>query len=191
MFSTKCPGQDTRYWKNEDIYETPCPFCDSLIEFWKTDVRVRCPNCNKKVVNSKFNLGCAKWCIYAEQCLGPAVKGLKPVPLKDTLKQSIKDFATGKPEEYKNIINKLDLIDAESKNHKFDLLPVLIATSFIMLKNHDLVADEKKYLEMITGKHKFPAEIREKTITIINNINNRNISGINEKIIFKNINNKN
>ena len=66
----KCPGQDTRYWKKEDIFETNCPVCQTTAEFFKDDVRRRCTKCNSWIPNPKLDLGCIDWCNYAEQCVG-------------------------------------------------------------------------------------------------------------------------
>ena len=66
----KCPGQDTQYWKPEDIFELPCPVCDTAVEFLKTDARRKCPNCGHTFRNTRLELGCAQWCAYAEECLG-------------------------------------------------------------------------------------------------------------------------
>ena len=66
----RCPGQDKRFWKPEDISETNCPHCQAMIEFWKDEPKVKCPNCKQVVANPKLDLGCAEWCQYAEECLG-------------------------------------------------------------------------------------------------------------------------
>jgi HD superfamily phosphodiesterase len=66
----KCPGQDQRFWKPEDIFEENCPKCGHSIEFWKDEPRMKCPSCKAEVINPKIDLGCAEWCQYAEQCLG-------------------------------------------------------------------------------------------------------------------------
>lgn len=66
----KCPGQDTRYWKPEDIFDVPCPVCDTGVEFLKTDRRRKCANCGYSFRNPRLELGCAQWCAYAEECLG-------------------------------------------------------------------------------------------------------------------------
>jgi hypothetical protein len=67
----KCPGQDTRRWKKDDIFEVRCPFCDSAIEFFKDDPKRRCKKCGKQVLNPRVQSGCAEWCNSAEQCVGP------------------------------------------------------------------------------------------------------------------------
>ena len=70
----RCPGQDTRLWRPEDIFEAPCPHCGESIEFWKDDPRRKCRGCGKDVPNPKLDLGCAQWCKYAKECLGAAVR---------------------------------------------------------------------------------------------------------------------
>ena len=65
----KCPGQDWRYWKPGDIFETQCPKCGGRIEFCKDEVRRKC-RCGHEIVNPKLDFGCAQWCPYAEQCVG-------------------------------------------------------------------------------------------------------------------------
>lgn len=66
----RCPGQDQRFWKPDDIFEVACPSCGISVEFWKDEPQVKCPDCKHIIVNPKLDLGCAKWCQYAEECLG-------------------------------------------------------------------------------------------------------------------------
>ncbi len=46
----RCPGQDQGYWKPEDIFDEPCPFCGTEIEIWKDEPMRLCPDCKKKSV---------------------------------------------------------------------------------------------------------------------------------------------
>ncbi|MBW2040182.1 MAG: HD domain-containing protein [Deltaproteobacteria bacterium] len=66
----RCPGQDTRYWGPDDIFDVECPKCGYEVEFFKIDPTRKCPNCGHKIVNPKMDFGCATYCLYAEQCLG-------------------------------------------------------------------------------------------------------------------------
>ena len=66
----KCPGQDTRYWKPEDIYDLPCPACGAAIEFLKTDSRRTCANCRYSAANARLRAGCAQWCAHGRDCVG-------------------------------------------------------------------------------------------------------------------------
>jgi putative nucleotidyltransferase with HDIG domain len=66
----RCPGQDQRFWKPDDIFEVRCPGCGTAVEFFKDEPKLKCRTCGQVVVNPKIDLGCAEWCQYAEQCLG-------------------------------------------------------------------------------------------------------------------------
>ena len=72
----KCPGQDSRYWDGEAVFDAPCPYCGVEIEFFKDDATRKCPGCGKKVLNPRTDFGCASYCPYAEQCLGELPPGL-------------------------------------------------------------------------------------------------------------------
>ena len=64
------PGQSTQFWKPDDIFQITCPACGSPVEFFKDDAKRRCHGCGYVFVNPKLNEGCAKWCKFAEKCLG-------------------------------------------------------------------------------------------------------------------------
>jgi len=66
----KCPGQDSRYWKMDSIYEAKCPKCGHPVEFFKDDTMRRCGHCGHKFVNPKMDFGCAAYCKFADQCIG-------------------------------------------------------------------------------------------------------------------------
>ena len=66
----QCPGQDSRYWSGEDVFEIKCPKCGQDIEFFKDDSRRACKKCGHRLLNPKMDFGCAQYCQYAEQCLG-------------------------------------------------------------------------------------------------------------------------
>ncbi len=66
----QCPGQDSRYWSGEDVFETKCPKCGHTVEFFKDDSQQKCRNCDYRMLNPKIDFGCASYCPHAEQCLG-------------------------------------------------------------------------------------------------------------------------
>jgi HD superfamily phosphodiesterase len=66
----KCPGQDTKYWKADAIFEVPCPKCEAPVEFFKDDTSRKCDKCGHRFPNPNMDFGCAAYCQYAEQCLG-------------------------------------------------------------------------------------------------------------------------
>ena len=70
MNRTMCPGQDTRYWRPDDIFTVPCGSCGAAIEFFKDDAARRCPACGIRVRNPRLSMGCAQWCRHAKECLG-------------------------------------------------------------------------------------------------------------------------
>jgi len=87
----RCPGQDMRFWKPGDIFETDCPKCGAKVEFFKDEVKRRC-RCGHEIVNSKIDLGCAQWCPYAEQCVGAVpdeVKTKQKAEEKNILRERI------------------------------------------------------------------------------------------------------
>jgi hypothetical protein len=89
----KCPGQDTRYWKPGDIFETTCPTCGSPVEFFKDEATRKCRACRSTVVNPKMDFGCASYCKYAAACLGelgPELLAKRKDLLKDRVALEVK-----------------------------------------------------------------------------------------------------
>ncbi|TFH40229.1 MAG: hypothetical protein E4G96_07870 [Chrysiogenales bacterium] len=74
MNRTRCPGQDTRYWRPDDIFEIPCPSCGAGIEFFKDDASRTCTACGTRARNPRLSTGCARWCDRADECLGHDTK---------------------------------------------------------------------------------------------------------------------
>ena len=103
MQSAKCPGQDRRNWKPEDIFDHNCPHCQAAMEFWKTDARVKCPECGEHIMNPRFNLGCALWCAYAEQCVGDIsqIFSERPDALRDRLELEVRRYFIGESDRLK------------------------------------------------------------------------------------------
>ncbi len=89
MSQTKCPGQDTMFWRAGDVYEVACSQCGSEVEFFKDDARRRCRSCGQLIANPKLNLGCAMWCEHAKECLGYDPK--EKFGLADSAQESLVD----------------------------------------------------------------------------------------------------
>lgn len=66
----RCPGQDLRFWKPEDIFEVKCPSCGNMLEFFKDEPKLKCGNCGNLILNPKIDISCSQWCKFGEQCLG-------------------------------------------------------------------------------------------------------------------------
>ena len=90
MAISRCPGQDKRFWRSEDVFEAPCPNCGGSIEFWKDEPRCRCRHCGRVAPNPKLDLGCAKWCKFAKDCLGVSISPGSDISLQDALIQEMK-----------------------------------------------------------------------------------------------------
>ncbi|MHC1727520.1 MAG: phosphohydrolase [Syntrophobacteraceae bacterium] len=91
----KCPGQDSRYWGPEAIFEAACPGCGARIEFFKDESSRRCRKCGHKVLNPKMDFGCAAYCRFADQCMGdlpPELIAKRSDLLKDRVAAEVKRF---------------------------------------------------------------------------------------------------
>jgi len=185
MLAAKCPGQDRRNWKPEDIFEHDCPHCGSVIEFWKTDTKAKCPNCKKPVFNPKFNLGCALWCSFADQCVGD-ISGVyteRPEVLRDRLEIEIRRYFIGESARLK-ITLETSKLAAQLLEMEKEAEPVVVIAAVLL---HDVgyahckkEADDddgnlnnciqEKNIEIafgIMGELKLPRPVQEKVIDIL------------------------
>ena len=131
MEQMKCPGQDTRFWKPDDIFVAKCPKCEAEIEFFKDDARRRCAWCGHMFYNPKIALGCAEWCQYAEKCVPDLVKAKKAAQnFKELLSDMVKSQLTADPSAWdrtaKGAAYAQDLLKAEGGDPKVVLATVLL-----------------------------------------------------------------
>ncbi len=140
----KCPGQDSRFWGHDAIFEVKCPECDAVIEFFRDDTWRTCRNCGNRVQNPRINFGCAAYCPYAEQCLGslpPELQAQKDGELKDRIAVAVKKLMAG---DYKLLSRTLKVArTAEQlcKEHpEISSGPVLAASYFLPWAEHQEVA---------------------------------------------------
>jgi putative nucleotidyltransferase with HDIG domain len=137
----RCPGQDQRFWKPEDIFEVNCPGCNNAVEFFKDEPKIKCRNCGRIVVNPKIDLGCAQWCQYAEQCLAISVKNEANI-LQDKLIEEMKNIFGSDKKRIKHALAVLDyseqILSAEGGD------PLVVKAAAIL---HDIGihAAERKY----------------------------------------------
>ncbi len=184
MILSKCPGQDTRYWTADDIHEQPCPHCGETIEFWKTDIRVRCPHCKQKAVNPRFNLGCAEWCAYAEQCLGSAARGTAPQPLRQVLDRELSRLVHGLPLQLKEVKKMMVEVEEKCRTIKVDPLPILTALVVLGAQELGRLMDVPAFLRNLTEEHHFPLEAVQEAQVILNNLAAGNLTGEKEKLVL-------
>ncbi len=98
MTTHRCPGQDIQFWKVKDIFEVQCPHCNAILEFWKDDPFRSCPYCDERVSNPRINLSCAKWCKYAEECLGTLPDDVIPAtPMIERLMAALTKHSATQP----------------------------------------------------------------------------------------------
>ncbi len=128
----QCPGQDTRYWKPDDVFDVPCEACGNAVEFFKTDVSRRCPGCGERLQNPRISIGCARWCAYAKQCLGfdPKEVELAESPeasLADRIVETMRSVLKGDPEQLTHPLLVLDRAQEILLEEKADPKVVLAA----------------------------------------------------------------
>ena len=105
----RCPGQDQRFWKPNDIFEIKCPNCETSIEFWKDEPKLKCPKCREWVLNPKLDLSCAKWCKFAKECLGVSVS--QDSNLYNSILGDAREIFVDNPQQISHILNKLKYAD--------------------------------------------------------------------------------
>jgi predicted HD phosphohydrolase len=91
----KCPGQDSRYWKPDAIFETTCPECKKPVEFFRDDPTRKCPSCGYRFANPQMDFGCAAYCKFADQCIGslpPELVAQRENLLKDRIAIEMKKY---------------------------------------------------------------------------------------------------
>jgi Zn ribbon nucleic-acid-binding protein len=131
MEQIKCPGQDTRFWKADDIFTVECPKCGAEIEFFKDDTRRRCAWCGHLFYNPKIELGCAEWCQYADKCVPELVKEKQAM---QTFKERLRERALALAAADQDLAPRLDrglalatdLLKAEGGDPKVVFAAVLL-----------------------------------------------------------------
>ncbi len=153
----KCPGQDSRFWKLDAIFDVKCPQCGHLIEFFKDDTKRKCPNCQKEVPNPQMDFGCAAYCPYAEHCLGSLpsdkVADGKLKALKAKMLRKIKDEINSDSKKMAFATRFLELCEELGKKEGVSLGPLLMASFLACLKT----TSEKKF-DPLTNLSELDAE---------------------------------
>jgi hypothetical protein len=137
----RCPGQDQRFWKPEDIFEVKCPGCGKAVEFFKDEPKLKCRKCGRTVINPKIDLGCAEWCQYAEQCLGVSV-GRQVSAIRDELIDEMKKVFAGDERRIGHALGVLDYAERIRAEEGGDAMVVKAAA---ILHDIDSTQAERKY----------------------------------------------
>ncbi len=137
----KCPGQDTRYWKENAIYETRCPNCGVDIEFFKDDTTRKCRKCGHKFLNPSMDFGCASYCEHAVQCIGnlpPELLAQKEDMLKDRVAIEIKKYFGSDFKRIGHAVKVARYAEHIGKKEEGSNLAVILCTSYL----HDIGINE-------------------------------------------------
>lgn len=143
----RCPGQDQRFWKPEDIFEVKCSQCGNSVEFFKDEPKLKCRHCGNIVANPKIDLGCAEWCRYAEQCLGITKEGIGSVCNK-LIEEMKMVFGT----DSRRIEHALKVLDFAEQIQKTEGGDTQVVKAAAILHDIGIHEAERKY-NSSTGKY--------------------------------------
>ena len=141
----KCPGQDTKYWKADAIFEVKCPKCDATVEFFKDDTSRKCGHCGHRFPNPKMDFGCAAYCPYADQCLGTLPEELvaqKEDLLKDRVAIEMKRYFSNDFKRIGHATRVARYADRIGKNERANLAVILCAA---FLHDIGILEAKRKY----------------------------------------------
>jgi hypothetical protein len=136
----RCPGQDQRYWKPDDIFEVSCSSCGKAVEFFKDEPQLKCRQCGNTVINPRIDLGCAEWCQYAAQCLGVTVNNLTII--RDKLIEEMKEVFG---QDQKRIDHALAVLDYAEQIQAAEGGDPLVVKAAGILHDIGILQAEKKH----------------------------------------------
>lgn len=177
----KCPGQDSRSWGPEAIFEAKCPSCGASIEFFKDESSRKCRKCGHKAMNPKMNFGCATYCRFAEQCLGelsPELLAKRSDMLKDRVAAEVKR-QLGK--DFKRIGRTLKTVEYAGmirRDEDADPAIITLAAYLSTLVDASSDADSGEALKTaadILGRTGAPAAITGQVLAILEELGRRTI----------------
>lgn len=177
MRINKCPGQDTRYWKAEDISERTCPYCGATIEFWKTDIRAKCPGCGRKVANPGFNLGCAEWCAYAKECLGTDMSEVVPQKLRNIVMNELARITSDNPELNQAITDQMTQAELWCREREINPLPTLASIMILRARENGLLDSARDYVEHLVNDLELPPPIGSEIWLLVSKIDEKSGRG--------------
>jgi HD superfamily phosphodiesterase/ribosomal protein S27AE len=136
----RCPGQDQRFWKLEDIFEVKCSNCGSSVEFFKDEPKLNCGNCGNLINNPRLDLSCVKWCKYGKQCTGEKMDNT--VTICDKLIEQMKSVFGN---DTKRINHALKVLDYAEKIQLTEGGDSLIVKATAVLHDIGIHEAERKY----------------------------------------------
>lgn len=133
----QCPGQDSRYWSGEDVFESRCPSCGKPVEFFKDDSRQRCRSCGTQVFNPKMDFGCAAYCPHAEQCLGalpPELLAAQSELFKDKVARAMRTYFGADSRRIRHAEAVAEQAEAIGRQEEGGSMQVIMACAYL----HDI-----------------------------------------------------
>ena len=141
----KCPGQDSRYWQESAIFESTCPKCGTIVEFFKDDPARKCSKCGHRFLNPKMDFGCASYCEHAENCIGnlpPELLAQKQDLLKDRVAIEMKRYFRSDFRRISHAMRVARYAEAIGKQEQGNLAVILSAAYLHDIGIHEA---ERKY----------------------------------------------
>ncbi|MBS3779850.1 MAG: hypothetical protein KGY41_05615 [Desulfovermiculus sp.] len=175
----KCPGQDSRFWKDDAVYEARCPQCNESVEFFKDDTARKCPNCGHRFVNPEMDFGCAAYCQFAEQCLGALpdeVKEKQQDLIKDKVGMEVRRLLMQQPKVMRQAQSAARYAERLGKDAGGDLGAIIMAAHLIHVPNprdaeirdQDRRATARSILEKVGAGE----QVAEKVVSILDALSN-------------------
>ncbi len=130
----KCPGQDSRYWSGEDVFEADCPNCGHSVEFFKDDSQQKCRECGHRMLNPKMDFGCASYCPHAEQCLGsmpPELIAKQGDLFKDRVGLAMRKYFAEDTEHIQHALDVAEHAEIIGKEQKDGDMMVIMAAALL------------------------------------------------------------
>ena len=149
---SKCPGQDTRFWKPDDVYFVECPKCGNSVEFFKDDIRRRCKKCGHIFINPRLNLGCARWCQYADQCVGAIGKE----EFKEIITLAMKEHLSGDKKRRDHALKVLEFAEKILEKEEGNPKVVIAAAILYDIGLHEVGKKPERAKESDQEKNNLP-----------------------------------
>ena len=150
---SKCPGQDTRFWKPNDVYAVECPKCGKPVEFFKDDIRRRCKKCGHMFINPRLDLGCARWCQYADQCVGAIDKE----EFKEIIILAMKEHLEGDQKRMDHALKVLEFAEKILEKEEGNPKVVIAAAILYDIGVHEVGKNPERAKESNQEKNNLPA----------------------------------
>ncbi len=135
MSEMRCPGQDSRFIRPQDICELQCPQCRRVVEFWPDELLRKCPGCGRRLSNPNFNMGCLEWCRWAPKCMEHMRESRQEAvrAVRDELAEAVRGIFDGDAARIEHAMSVAELAEQIGRAENAD--PFVIVPAALL---HDL-----------------------------------------------------